>query len=213
MKRRITRTLWGVGVATLVLSGVGAMPASAEGSSADQIQAVDSEGSIVLDLLQAATLNDPVGGVPDGAVPVGVPEGIEWDVETLTVVPGASAITLSDDLSYVYCWAASHNPHQSYTERGYVHARGKLDRCSAYPSYLYIDGLLTRDRWYGEQGLDRTPASSRKGTGSWRQDIRRWRCAGAGTYTYHLYNYHQVGGYPSSQYTHAYTANSNRFTC
>lgn len=211
MKRRITKVLGTVAGAALVLSGVAATPSKA--SASDPTEALDSEGSIVLDLLQAATLNDPVGGVPDGAVPVGVPQGIEWDVETLTVVPGASAIALSPDLSYVYCWAASHNPHQSYTEHGYVHAKGKLDRCSAYPSYLYIDGLLTRDRWYGEQGLSRTPASDRRGTGSWRQDIRKWRCAGVGTYTYHLYNYHQVGGYPSSQYTHAYTANSNRFTC
>jgi hypothetical protein len=179
----------------------------------------------VLDLIDLANGNDPGLPVPDGAVPVGVPEGTTWDVSVetigrpsvipegcdirspLTCVPPITAAATAQQTQMVpqSCIHSSHNPHHSHREFGYVHARGKIE-CEMYKS-LYIEGLLTRDRWYGEQKLHET---STKKSAYWNELINRWRCTG-GTYTYHLYNYSSALG--GGTFQDAYTGNTNRFQC
>lgn len=174
----------------------------------------------VLDLIGLLNRNDPGLPVPDGAVGVGVPQGIEWDVSVKTIaapqlIPEDCDIrfpetclpplTMSMSVHPEECTHYSFNPHKAYTEPGWVHARGKIE-CE-YSKSLYIEGSLTRDRWYGEQHLH---SSSTTKTATWHQLINRWQCTG-GTYTYHLYNYSSATGPQGKQW--GYTGNSNRFNC
>lgn len=106
------------------------------------------------------------------------------------------------------CYGRSNSPHASNTETDYVHAEGRIDCGGNYFPYLFIEGLLTRDRWYGEEQRDYDKYT--KNGGYWVNLTERSSCRNT-TWTWHLYNYHEVKRSGKTYY--AYTGNTRRFTC
>lgn len=109
------------------------------------------------------------------------------------------------------CWGQTDLPHKSGGDAS-VHAR---TYCSVRLPWMYVDVDLYRDRWYGLQWLDQddSATSYQKSWSRYQVEANaRWYCAGAGTYTYRAYSYHEVRD-SHGDYYYADTANSNRFAC
>lgn len=98
--------------------------------------------------------------------------------------------------------------YKTSTDGGRANGSGVIDCEYAY-SRLYAETSLYRDRWYGQEFLDSD--SSTANSSDWVASISIWRCAGAGTYTYRSYAYHEATA-GSARYT-ANTSDSARFTC
>jgi hypothetical protein len=131
-----------------------------------------------------------------------------WKAKTATRIDGtADAATVA---AYpADCIGVSDYPHQSVHNPGYAVAQVRTE-CSLQRSWMYAYGELYRDRWYGPQFLA-SASSSTKWTYGKVRAIPTWRCAGVGTYTYHIYGYHEVTDAGTLWYK--YSSNSNRFTC
>jgi hypothetical protein len=99
------------------------------------------------------------------------------------------------------CYGQTDQPHPSTHVPGTVNVVARTV-CPGFGVSVYT--ALYRDRWYGEQFLD---DGGNSGTNSVSTNAS-WRCAGAGTYTYRAYSYHEA-----SDGAYAYTYNSRRFTC
>lgn len=98
--------------------------------------------------------------------------------------------------------------YKTGTDGGRANGSGIIDCEYAY-SRLYAETSLYRDRWYGPEFLDSD--SSTANSSDWVASISIWRCAGAGTYTYRSYAYHEATA-GSARYT-ANTSDSARFAC
>jgi hypothetical protein len=147
---------------------------------------VDGEIAVTPKVVGAPTVSEQRSG---GAVP--------GSVQIMDVIPNG-------------CTAKSNQPHNSNTQPGWVHAEGRVDCGSGnYQDTMYIDGLLTRDRWYGEEQVDYK--EQRKGISNWINVTNTFDCDSGATHTYHNYNYSESTR-SGLVYT-ANTSNSNRFTC
>lgn len=154
-----------------------------------------------------STVSDPSIGIPDGEIAANVTVSQpETDLPLVGVPVESSTSDAAAEASG--CYGRSNSPHTSNTETGYVHAEGRIDCGSIYVSRLYIEGLLTRDRWYGEEERDYDEYT--KNGGYWVNLNERSSCNNT-TWTWHLYNYHEVKKGGKTYY--AYTGNTRRFTC
>lgn len=145
-------------------------------------------------------------GNADGSVPVGVPAGTEWET-TLAVSQVLPTTSLNTALNRCQQW--SNNPHESDTEPGNMHAKGRI-KCSWPPNQLYFAGKVWKHRWYGWQPLDEDEDGPRH-TGNIDMVLTR-ECSG--TYDYHLGNYGWIDwSFDDAEEAHMYTDNQNRFVC
>lgn len=157
--------------------------------------------------------NDPVPAINDGNRAVYIDSTVNPDVAVPmdATIPsfGINAPNSSTSSGASSgCTGRSNWPHNSYTEPGNVHAEGTIS-CNAYWPYLYMQGQLTRDRWYGEQNLGPTIQNSSQGYGM--NLVNVYQCTDGTEWMFHLYNYEEVdnanGGY------YGYTGNSHGFVC
>ena len=148
----------------------------------------------------AALAKAPERGTLSKVAPAG--NQTSWEVGTSGRAAEAVAAYPAD------CIGVSDYPHQSAHDLGYAAAQVRTE-CRAQRTRQYASGELYRDRWYGPQFLDGA-ASSTKWTYGKVRAIPRWKCYGVGTYTYHVYGYHEVS---SGTLYYKYSSNSHRFGC
>ena len=126
--------------------------------------------------------------------------------EAMLTVGDASAVTPmalpSGCIGYSDVWKSS-------TDGGRANGSGIID-CTHSFAKLYDSTSLYRDRWYGQQFLDSDTSTAYNS--AWVSSISIWRCAGAGTYTYRSYAYHEATTAGGTRYT-ANTSDSARFSC
>lgn len=150
---------------------------------------------------------DAIVPVPDGAIGVTDPVDVPAvEIPLIAVSDPAAGGSPLDAPQQSGCWGRSNHPHESYTQTDYVHAEGTIN-CNMYMDYLYISGVLTRDRWYGAQRRD--DADYAKQGGYKVNLVLKSPCPG--TWTWRLNNYHEVGVGGRSGWGN--TSNSKRFTC
>ncbi|HEV2754461.1 MAG TPA: hypothetical protein VG318_01625 [Actinomycetota bacterium] len=139
----------------------------------------------------------------DPEFPVGVPEGTNWEVMTISPAVGTGVATNAA----WYCELKSNNPHYSRTYRE-VHARG-TQQCSAPVQRLYISGSLRMHHWYG---TDEWYRNHPKAGPTWNNYVVvPGACAGKHNYT--LVNYHKVTWGPGYEPSENMTANENIVDC
>ena len=151
----------------------------------------------------AAQAAPPERGTLGRLAPKGNQSSWQTKAKTATDAPAAIAAYPAD------CIGVSDYPHQSVHNPGYAVAQVRTE-CRVQRSWMYAYGELYRDRWYGPQFLA-SAASSTKWTYGKVRAIPTWHCAGVGTYTYHIYGYHEVTDAGTLWYK--YSSNSNRFAC
>ena len=124
-------------------------------------------------VMTAPTVSAILDGVED-SVPGGTPGEVTDLLESLGLVP---MIEVADPLAgatAARCTLASHYPHHSSTQPGYIHAKGDA-RCTVFMPSLYESGILWKKRWYGWQDTGYRNAS---GSGYTNQVTNVHHCAG-----------------------------------
>jgi hypothetical protein len=107
------------------------------------------------------------------------------------------------------CTARSDRPHKSGSD---AVAKG-WTICNPQQPYQYVRSTLARERWFGMESLVTRTAQSPNYYSYGTVSVRvAWRCLGAGTYTYHIFSYHENRPAGGSLYT-ANTHNQYRFAC
>ena len=98
-----------------------------------------------------------------------------------------------------------------WTYRDGSYAKGSaLLSCSKSQPALHVNTVLERKRWYGWQTLDTD--TSKRSSASQVTSLSRWRCKGAGQYTYETAASATVLGSNGRVYQGG-VATRNRFGC
>lgn len=180
------------------------------GANVATIDGVSAEDPVTSEVLPAfgrlGSVAEPTVSIPDGEIAANVT--VSQPEVSVPLAGAPDSAQGSDAAEYSGCTGRSNSPHTSYTEAGYVHAEGRIDCGNTYFPYLFIEGLLTRDRWYGEEQRDYDKYT--KNGGYYVNLTERSPCNNT-TWTWHLYNYHEVKRNGKTYY--AYTGNTRRFTC
>jgi hypothetical protein len=161
----------------------------------------------VPDISPTATGPDADASIPETAVPPALYDPVHVNIPTGF---GASA-TLSASTPGNTCFVQSNNPHNSSTQTTSVHAEGTINCQSTFWPDLYMEGVMTRSHWYGDEQV--TPVKRYDaGYNDYMNIVVSYNCGHSGSYKYHNYNYGQIQDYEGNDWV-ANTQKSHQVNC